>query len=118
MEANMTLSASDEKITTFLDLAIDRAEVTDGVCSALERLKLYRDNQDLMEQIDVAEVLLRDLDDLINTEYQLALEQFEGDGNENLLKQLNKLSEGGRDTYWTNGRPELALDPDVLPWRN
>lgn len=113
----MPISASDEKIITFLDLSIDRSEITAGVCSALERLKLYRDNRALMEQIDVAEVLLLDLEDLVNAEYQQALEEIEANENENLIKQLNKLSEEGRDAYWTNGNLELAADPVVLPWR-
>ena len=113
----MPLSTSDEKIITFLDLSIDRAEITAGVCSALERMKLYHDHQNLMEQIDVAEVLLRDLEDLVSTEYQLALEQIEDEENENLIKQLDKLSEQGRDAYWTNGKLELVFDPSVLPWR-
>ena len=46
----MPLKMSDEKIITLLDLAVDRAEVTEGVCSALERLKLYQENLDLMER--------------------------------------------------------------------
>jgi hypothetical protein len=114
----MHLSASDEKIITFLDLSIDRAEITASVCRALERLKLYRDNRGLMVQIDVAEVLLFDLEDLVNTEYQLAIEKIKDMDNENLIKQLGKLSEQGRDAYWTNGKLELAFDPGVLPWRD
>jgi hypothetical protein len=97
--------------------SLNRNRITDGVCSALERMKLHRDNQNLMEQIDVAEVLLRDLEDLVNTEYYLALERFEDDPNQNLLAQLNKLPEAGQDAYWTNGHLELAFDPGVLPWR-
>lgn len=113
----MPISASDQKIITFLDLSVDRSEITAGVCGALERLKLYRDNRDLMERIDVAEVLLLDLEDLVNAEYQQALEEIEANENENLIKQLNKLSEHGRDEYWTNGKPELAFEHDLMPWR-
>lgn len=113
----MSLNGSDEKIIMFLDLSVDRAEITAGVCDALARMKLYRENQNLMEQIDVSEVLLRDLEDLVNTEHDRALEKFEDESNANLLKQLKKLSDSGQDAYWTNGNLALAFDPDLLPWR-
>lgn len=114
----MKISAIDEKIITLLDLSIDRSEITDGISSILERLKLYFENESLMERIDSAEVLLRDLEEFLNIEYQSALEQIEEAVNENLLTQLNKLSEAGRDAYWTNGKPELTSVRVEIPWRD
>ena len=114
----MPLKMSDEKIITLLDLAVDRAEVTQGVCSALERLKLYQENLDLMERIDVAEVLLADLEDVLNTEYTAALKQFENYEREHLLNQMERLSLEGKDAYWTNGNSDLILETVTLPWRD
>lgn len=113
MAKQTKLSSSDAKITMLLDAAVDRGWMTGEICDALERLRLYSKNLGLMDRIDRSELLLDDLQRQLFEGYHRAQMRLSA----GLIDQLKKLSPEGLDAYWTNGRRELAFDPDLFPWR-
>ena len=65
---------SDKKIITLIDLSVNRQELTSGVCFALNKLRLYSENYQLLEEIDVSESLKEELEGMLDSgESRLAL---------------------------------------------
>lgn len=111
------LNETDEKLLTILDLTVPRDEVARAVNETLERMALYFENIDLMQQIDTADVLLEDMIDLLKMSYNEAKSQIEEQSYAKSFKEnYEKLSEAGKGAYWS-GTINIDLIPKhELPW--